>query len=49
MCRRNHLHGFCAAAFGLGLIVGSCIESGFWCFALGVGAILFGFAIAQKK
>ena len=31
MCRKNHLHGCCMLAFGLGLIIGHCLESWF-CF-----------------
>ena len=31
MCRRNHCWGLMLVAFGLGLLIGQCLESGFWC------------------
>ena len=49
MCRRNQLWGFCAIAFGLGLLIGCSMESGFWCCVLGVGAIICGFVMMGKK
>lgn len=49
MCRQNQMFGFGALAFGLGLLIGCCVESGFWCFVLGIGAILFGFVQFQRK
>ena len=49
MCRRNQLLGFCAIAFGLGLLVGCSMESGFWCCALGIGAIVCVFVMLWKK
>ena len=29
MCRRNQLFGWMLLAFGLGLLIGKCLESGF--------------------
>ena len=39
MCRRNYLRGCCALAFGLGLMVGYCLESWFFCCCGGVALI----------
>ena len=36
-------------AFGLGLIVGLCLESGFFCSFLGVGMIALGFWSLGKR
>ena len=49
MCRKNQLMGCNLIAFGLGMLVGFGLESGFWCWVLGVGLIAFGFAALQKK
>ena len=35
--------------FGLGLLIGCSIESGFWCCVLGIGLIISGFCCLQKK
>lgn len=49
MCRRNQLWGIGMIAFGLGLLIGCSIESGFWCCVLGIGLIIAGFLYGQKK
>lgn len=49
MCRPNQLRGYNCLAFGLGLLIGCCIESAFWCCILGVAAMVFGFLQLQKK
>ena len=49
MCRRNQLWGFNFIAFGLGLLIGCSIESGFWCCILGIGLIISGFVACGKK
>ena len=49
MCRRNQMWGFSAIAFGLGLLTGCSMETGFWCCLLGIGAIIFGFVCFHKK
>lgn len=49
MCRKNQLIGFCAGAFGLGLLVGHCIESGFLSICIGVGLMIIGFSLIRQK
>lgn len=49
MCRRNHMYGFGLIAFGLGLLIGLCLESGFLCSCLGVGFVIAGIFCIQKK
>ncbi len=39
MCRKNHLQGGCLLSFGLGLILGCCLESWPLC-VLGGGALM---------
>ena len=49
MCRKNQLLGCCAGAFGLGLLVGHCIGSGFLCICIGVGLFLVGLSLLKQK
>ncbi len=49
MCRRNQLCGAVLMAFGVGVLIGSCLESGFFCFCLGAGMIGLGCWCAGKK
>lgn len=49
MCRRNHLCGCALIAFGFGLLIGTCLESGFIGFCLGFGIILLGFWCMGRK
>lgn len=35
MCRKNQLCGSALITFGLGLLVGLCLESGFFCVLVG--------------
>ena len=49
MCRKNHLHGCCMLAFGIGLIVGHCLESWFLCCCGGVGLIVLGFCVMRRR
>ena len=49
MCRQNHVRGFCAITFGLGLLAGCWVASGFWCCVLAVGVIAWGVLQFQKK
>lgn len=48
MCRRNQLHGWILIAFGLGLLTGSCLESGFLVVFIGVGLAVGGFRLLRK-
>jgi hypothetical protein len=48
MCRQNTLRGLCCICLGVGMLIGCCIESGFWCCALGISGVIFGI-ILQKK
>jgi hypothetical protein len=49
MCRKNHLHGCCLAAFGFGLLVGHCLESWLLCSCGGIGLLILGFCVLRKK
>lgn len=49
MCRKSHLHGCCLLAFGLGLMVGHCLESWFFCCFGGFVLIILGFCVMRKK
>ena len=48
MCRQNHLYGGCVLAFGLGVLIGTWLESGLVCHLLGFGLIFLGFAVIRK-
>lgn len=49
MCRKKQMHGFCCLSFGLGLMVGCCLESWFFCSLGGLGLILYGMLLAKQK
>lgn len=49
MCRRNQLLGFGMLAFGLGLLVGCRVESGFFCSCWGIILTVLGVIWLQKK
>lgn len=49
MCRRNQLLGCAVIAFGLGLLVGHCLESALVCNTAGVVIIVFGFGVLKRK
>lgn len=49
MCRRNHLHGCCILCFGLGLIVGHCLESWFFCCCGGIGLVVLGIFVSRRR
>lgn len=49
MCRKNRLHGCCISFFGLGLIIGHCLESWFLCCGGGIGLILLGLCVMRQK
>ncbi|MBQ2784994.1 MAG: hypothetical protein IJF02_00610 [Oscillospiraceae bacterium] len=49
MCRRSYLCGCALIAFGFGLLVGSCFESGFLSFSIGSAIIALGLWCMGKK
>lgn len=49
MCRRNQLLGIFALGFGMGLLFARLFESGFFCGCVGVGLIVAGLLLLQKK
>lgn len=49
MCRRNQLWGFAAIAFGAGMIVCRCFESGFLCNCVAIAVIVVGFCVLKNK
>ncbi len=49
MCRKNHLRGCCLMAFGLGLILGHCLESWMLCCCGGGALIVLGFSVMGRK
>lgn len=49
MCRKSYLRGCCLMLFGLGLIVGHCLESWFLCCCGGVGLMAFGLVVSRRR
>lgn len=49
MCRKNQLLGVAALAFGLGLLMCGWFESGFLRICFGVGLVVTGVVLLQKK
>lgn len=49
MCRKNHLHGCCVLFFGLGLMIGHCLESWFLCSFGGLVLIGLGFCVMHRR
>ena len=49
MCRKNRMHGGCLLFFGLGLIVGHCLESWFLCCIGGIVLIILGLCVMRQK
>ena len=49
MCRKNHLRGCLLLGFGLGLLIGQCLESWLLCTCGGIGLLILGFCILGKK
>lgn len=49
MCRRNQLIGLTVLGFGLGLLIGCWLESGFIRIFFAVIALLAGLLLLQKK
>ena len=49
MCRNNQLVGCSLISFGLGILVGTILKSGFLCCLIGLGMLVLGFCILQKR
>ena len=49
MCRQNQLWGFALLSFGLGVIVGMLLESGFFSICFGCGLVILGFCVMHRK
>lgn len=49
MCRRNQVLGFVLIGFGIGVLVGLWLESGFLAHCLGAAAIVVGCGITKRK
>lgn len=49
MCRQNQMWGCALMAFGLGVIVGMLLDGGFLCCIFGIGMIILGFCVIQRK
>ncbi len=48
MCRHNQLWGAVLIAFGIGVMVGTCLEGGFWCTCFAVGMAVIGFGVMRR-
>ena len=48
MCRQNQMYGGCLLAFGVGILIGTWLTSGFLCHFLGFGLIVLGFGVLRK-
>lgn len=49
MCRKKHLHGCCMVFFGLGLILGHCLESWLLCCFGGLVLAGVGICVARQR
>ena len=49
MCRRNHLRSYFMAGFGLGLIIGHCLESWLICTCGGMVFLVLGLGGMWRK
>ena len=49
MCRRNQIRGALLLGIGLGLLIGSCLESWFLCCGGGLGLLLCGLCVMNRK
>ena len=49
MCRRQHLLGAIMLGFGLGLLLGNCVESAVACACGGIVFVIFGFGGMRRK
>lgn len=49
MCRQNHLWGCVLMAFGLGVLIGTWLDGGFFCNCFGFVTIIVGCGVIRKK
>ena len=49
MCRQNQLLGCALMAFGVGVLVGSCITKGFFSFCFGFGLVVVGLCVLRRR
>ena len=49
MCRKTHLRGWCLICFGLGLIVGHCLQSWFLCCCGGTLLLVLGCCVMRRR
>ena len=49
MCRKNCVLGYCVISFSVGMLIGYCIESWFWCFGGAVGLVALGFFLLRRR
>ena len=49
MCRKNHLRGCCLICFGLGLILGHCLESRLLCWCGGLCLMALGCCVTRHR
>ena len=49
MCRKNQLLGGMLMAFGLGLLMGKCLEAGFMSSFFGLAIVVGGVAVMRQK
>ena len=48
MCRQNLLWGAAVLAFGLGILIGTWLESGFFCHLVGFAMIALGVGVIRR-
>lgn len=49
MCRRQHLLGCVMLGFGIGLMIGHCLTSGFLCLCGGMVFVILGFGGMRRR
>ncbi len=49
MCRKKQAQGWCCLCFGLGLMTGYYLESGFLCGMGGLCLIVFGLVLSRRR